>query len=121
MSFNSTLGIISSLVVFVPIILILAFRLFAHRSFLALSLYYLVAGVYNLISLNVLSAPVWFARPLGIIVNLLDAPLMLLFLIFFSISAVMTKRITFGIYFFFAFEAVILLVYGFSVNAVRII
>lgn len=121
MSVNSTLGIISAIVLFVPIILILVFRLLTHRSFLALCVYYLVAGVYNLISQNIFNAPVWFARPLGIVVNLLDAPLMLLFLIFFSTSAAMTKRITWGIYIFFLFEAIILLIFGFTVNAVKII
>jgi len=121
MSSNSTLGIISSIVLFIPAILILVFRLITNRSFLALSAYYLVAGVYNLIFQNVLNMPLWFARPFGIVVNLLDAPLMLLFLTFFSTSPIMKKRITWGIYIFFAFEAIILLIDGFSVNAVRVI
>lgn len=121
MSLNSTLGIISAVVLFVPIILILIFRLFNHRSFLALSVYYLVAGIYNLISQNIFHTPLWLARPLGIVVNLLDAPLMLLFLTFFSTSAGMKKRITWGIYIFFAFEAIVLVIFGFTVNAVRII
>ena len=121
MSLNSTLGIISSVVLFIPAILILIFRLVTNRSFLALSAYYLVSGIYNLISQNVLNTPLWFARPLGIAVNLLDAPLMLMFLTFFSTSPTMTKRITWSIFIFFAFEAIVLLVDGFSVNAVRVI
>ena len=121
MSFIATLGIVSSIVLFVPAILILVFKLITNRSFLALSAYYLVAGIYNLISQNVLNAPLWFARPLGIGVNLLDAPLMLLFLTFFSTSQAMTKRIMWGIWIFIAFEAVILLVDGFTVNAIRVI
>jgi hypothetical protein len=88
---------------------------------LALSIYYLVAGIYNLISQNIFNAPVWFARPLGIAVNLLDAPLMLLFLTFFSTSPAMTKRITWAIVVFISFEAVILLIDGFNVNAIRVI
>jgi hypothetical protein len=121
MSFNATLGIVSSIVLFIPAFFILVFKLITNRSFLALSAYYFVAGIYNLISQNVFNAPVWFARPLGIAVNLLDAPLMLLFLTFFSTSQEMTKRIKWGIWVFFAFEAVILLIDGFSVNAVRVI
>jgi hypothetical protein len=121
MSLNATLGIVSSIVLFIPAILILVFRLITNRSFLALSVYYLVAGIYNLISQNVLNTPVWLARPLGIAVNLLDAPLMMLFLTFFSTSQAMTRRIIWGIWSFFAFEAVILLIEGFSVNAVRVI
>jgi hypothetical protein len=121
MSLYSTLGIISSVILFIPAILILVFRLVTNKSFFALFLYYLVSGIYNLISQNVLNTPLWFARPLGIAVNLLDAPLMLMFLTFFSTSPGMKKRITWGIYIFFAFEAIVLLVDGFSVNAVRVI
>jgi len=121
MSLNSTLGVISSIVLFIPAVLILVFRLITNRSFLALSAYYLFAGIYNLISQNVLNPPLWFARPLGIVVNLLDAPLMLLFLTFFSTSPAMKKQITWVIWIFFAFEAIILLIEGFSVNAIRVI
>jgi len=121
MSLNSTLGVLSSIILFVPVILIIGFKLFTNRSFLALSLYYFVSGVYNLISQNVLNAPATIARPLGIIVNLLDAPLMLLFLIFFGTSVLMKKRITRAIFIFLVFEVIIMLIYGFTVKAVKII
>jgi peptidoglycan/LPS O-acetylase OafA/YrhL len=121
MSLHSMLGIISSIVLFIPFILILVLKLLNHRSFLALSVYYLVAGVYNLITQNVIDAPVSFSRPIGIINNLLDAPLMLLFLIFFSTSSLMTRRITASIFIFLAFEAVILTIYGFNVRTVKIV
>jgi hypothetical protein len=121
MSLNATLGIVSSIVLFIPAILILAFKLITNRSFLALFVYYLVAGLYNLIFQKVLNAPLWFERPLGIAVNLLDAPLMLVFLTFFSTSPTMKKRITWCICIFFAFEAITLLIDGFSVNAIRVI
>ncbi len=121
MSFYSILGIISSISLFIPIIFILAFKLFTHRSFFALFIYYLIAGVYNLITQNIIDAPVRFSRPIGIINNLLDAPLMLLFLIFFSTSPLMTKRIRRTIFIFLAFEAIILIIYGFSVRTVKIV
>jgi hypothetical protein len=121
MSFHSVLGIISSIVLFIPFILIIALKLFSYRSFLALSVYYLAAAVYNLITQNVIDAPLWFSRPIGIINNLLDAPLILLFLIFFSTSSQMKKRITTAIFIFLAFEAVILVIFGFSVRTVKII
>src|SRR5438067_562881 len=93
MNLNSILGVVSSIVLFAPIILILAFKLFNNRSFLALCLYYFLSGIYNLISQDIFNAPALFSRSLGILVNLLDAPLMLLFLIFFSTSVLMNKRI----------------------------
>jgi hypothetical protein len=88
---------------------------------LALSIYYLAAAAYNLITQNVIDAPLSFARPLGILNNLLDAPLILLFLMFFSTSGPMTKRITATMFVFIAFEAVVLVVNGFTVHTVKIV
>ena len=121
MSSHSILGIISSIVLLIPFILIVIFRLFTRRSFLALSIYYLAAAAYNLITQNVIDAPLSFARPLGILNNLLDAPLILLFLMFFSTSGPMTKRITATMFVFIAFEAVVLVVNGFTVHTVKIV
>jgi hypothetical protein len=121
MSSHSILGIISSIVLFIPFILIIVLKLITRRSFLALAVYYLAAGFYNLITQNVVDAPLWFSRPIGIINNLLDAPLMLLFFIFFSTSPLMTKRITTTIFIFLAFEALILVIFGFNVKAVKIV
>jgi len=121
MSSHSILGIISSIVLFIPFILIIALRLFTYRSFLALGVYYLTAGFYNLITQNVIDAPVSFSRPVGIINNLVDAPLVLLFLLFFSTSTLMTKRIYTVILSFIGFEVIVLLINGFNVNTVKII
>ena len=121
MNINSILGVVSSIVLFAPIILILAFKLFNNRSFFALGLYYFLSGLYNLISQNILDTSAVFSRSLGILVNLLDAPLMLVFLTFFSTSVVMKKRITMTIIIFLVFEAIILMIYGFTVQSVKII
>lgn len=121
MSFPYILGIVSTAVLFIPFILVLVLRLFNQTSFLALSVYYLSSGIYNLIAQNVITAPVPVSRSIGIINNLLDAPLMMLFLIFFSPSALMKKRITTIILIFLAFEAIIVAGYGFNVTSVKII
>src|ERR1051326_2647305 len=121
MNINSILGVVSSIVLFAPIILILAFKLFNNRSFFALGLYYFLSGLYNLISQNILDTSAVFSRSLGILVNLLDAPLMLVFLTFFSTSVVMKKRITMTIIIFLVFEAIILMIYGLTVQSVKII
>ena len=93
MSFQYILGIISTIVLFVPFILILVLKLFTLRSFLALSVYYVSSGIYNLIAQNVIAASPSVSRSIGIVNNLLDAPLMILFLMFFSTSLLMRKRI----------------------------
>src|SRR4030095_811469 len=105
MNFHSLLGIISSLALFVPVALILVLKLFSNRSFLALAICYFIVGAQNLMRLGVLGVPKTICQTISLIDNLLDAPLMLLFLIFFSSSALMTKRIRTCIYVFIAFEA----------------
>ncbi|HEV8508590.1 MAG TPA: hypothetical protein VGQ53_24510, partial [Chitinophagaceae bacterium] len=101
--------------------LILLFRLFVNRSFLALAICYFIVGVQNLMRQSVFDVPKSIYQTMSIVDNILDAPLMLLFLIFFSTSALMTKRIRTCIYLFIAFEAIILAVFGFNVKAIRII
>ena len=118
---HSVLGILSSITLFVPVIIILTLRLFTNRSFLALAIYYVIVSVQNLMSQNVIVTPKSVYHSFGIINNFLDAPLMLLFLIFFTTSTLMTKRIMWAILLFLGFEAIILVIYGFNVKTVKII
>ena len=115
------LGIISTIISFIPIVLILFFKLFRHRSFFALSIYYLLPGIYNLAQEHLITLPPKFYHYFGLINNLLDAPLMLVFLCFFSYSSLMTKRIRLGIYFFLLFEVIVLVITGLNVKAITTI
>ena len=121
MNSYSLLGIISSIALFLPVALIIILKLFSNRSFFALALYYFVVGAQNLMRQGVFGVPKWFYQSMSLVDNILDAPLMLLFLTFFSTSALMSKRIKTCIYIFLAFEAIILVVFGFNVRAIRII
>jgi hypothetical protein len=118
---HSLMGIIASVVLLIPVIMIGALRLFLHRSFLALSVYYFLVCIQNLMKQNAISVPGSFYHSLGLIDNFLDAPLMLLFLVFFSTSALKTKRIMITLFIFLGFEAIILAVFGFNVRSVKII
>jgi len=115
------LGIISTIISFIPIILILFFKLFRHRSFLALSIYYLLPGIYNLAQEHFIPLSPAITNSLGLITNLLDAPLMFTFLCLFSYSASMTKTIRFGIYIFMIYEVIILVISGFNVKGITVI
>lgn len=57
----------------------------------------------------------------GISINLLDAPLMLLFLSYFSTSAKFTRRLIILIFSFLVFELMVVLLVGFNVEAITII
>jgi len=117
MNWLALMGIVSTIASFIPILLIVIFKLFRHRSFLALSIFYILPGIYNLAKHNILFLPPNISYILGFTNNLLDAPLMLLFLCFFSYSSLMTKRIRFGIYAFLAYEMIILIILGINRKA----
>ena len=121
MNSHSLLGIISSIALFLPVALVIILKLFSNRSFLALAICYFIVGAQNLMRQSVFGVPKWIYQSMSLVDNILDAPLMLLFLTFFSTSALMTKRIRTCIYFFLGFEAIILVVFGFNVKAIRII
>ena len=121
MDLNSAIGITAPIAMLIPIVLILVLRLFMNRSFIALLIYYLIVSVQLLMKENVIQVPTRVYLSLGIIDNLLDAPLMLLFLMLFSVSALMRKRIMTGMLIFLGFEGIVLLLYGFTVKTVKII
>jgi hypothetical protein len=121
MNSHSLLGIISSISLFVPVVLIIILKLFSNRSFLALAICYFIVGAQNLMRQSVFGIPKVIYQSMSLVDNILEVPLMLLFLTFFSTSALMTKRIKTCIYVFLAFEAIILVVFGFNVKAIRII
>ena len=121
MNSHSLLGIISSIALFVPVALIIILKLFSNRSFLALAVCYFIVGAQNLMRQSVFGVPKVIYQSMSLVDNILEVPLMLLFLTFFSTSALMTKRIKTCIYVFIGFEAIILAIFGFNVKAIRII
>jgi len=105
----------------VPVALILILKLFSNRSFLALAICYFVVGVQNLLRQSVFGVPKVIYQSMSLVDNILEVPLMLLFLTFFSTSVLMSRRIITCIYVFIGFEAIILAIFGFNVKAIRII
>jgi hypothetical protein len=121
MTWNSVMGIVSSLALFLPIFLILALRLGTYRSFPVLLIYYAMVFIYNLMTEGYIRANTDVVRIWGLGNNLLDAPLMLLFLTYFSSSAIFTRRLKILILLFFVFELSVILLVGFNVGAITII
>src|SRR5437868_4325793 len=121
MNWSSTLGLISSVALFLPVLFILLFKLGGYKTFPALLIYYISVFIYNLLSLKYINAGEDITRYWGITNNLLDAPLMLTFLSYFSTSAVVTKRMKLLIRVFMAFEVAILCWKGITVAAITII
>jgi hypothetical protein len=103
------------------VLFILLFKLSGYKTFPALLIYYISVFIYNLLSLKYINAGEDITRYWGITNNLLDAPLMLTFLTYFSTSAVLTKRMKLIIRLFMLFEVAILCWKGMTVTAITII
>jgi hypothetical protein len=121
MTWNSTMGLISTIAIFLPLFLIIALRLSSYRTFPALLIYYFSLFIYNLFTMGYLKADPQFIRYWGLTNNFMDTPLLLTFLIYFSSSVIFTRRIKAGIVAFIAFEAIVIALFGMTVKSVTII
>lgn len=121
MTWNSVMGFVSSLALFLPIFFILAFRLAAYRSFPALLIYYISVFIYNLLTERYIPATTDVVHYWGLANNLLDVPLMLSFLTYYSTSLAFTRRMKITILTFVLFEAIVILIQGLNVDALTII
>ena len=121
MTLNSTLGLISTIALFSPIFFIVVFRLSAYKTFPALLIYYAAVFIYNAMTEGYIQADPVIVRYWGLTNNLLDVPLLLTFLIYFSTSTSFTQRIKRIILAFVLYEAIVVLIFGYTVKAVTII
>ena len=121
MNLNSTLGIISTLALFAPVFVILAFKHIRYKSYIALFVYCLLAFSYNLMTEGLIVLPKSIVRNFSIIVNLLDVPLMFLFIMLFSTTAAEIKRMKLLLLIFICFEIIVVALKGLSIPTVTIV
>lgn len=120
MTWNSVMGLVSSVALFLPILLLLVCRLGTYKTFPALLAYYIIIFSYNLLTEGYIKADNDTVRYWNIVNNLADAPLMLLFLTYFSTSPVFTRRMKWGIGLLVAFELTVIFIKGFTTEAITI-
>lgn len=121
MNWNQVMGLISTIALSLPILMILATGLATYRTFPVLLIYYVVVAGYNLLTEGYITASGDFIYYYGIANNLLDAPLMLTFLTYFCTSPALKKRMHIFTLGFILFEIIIVSIYGFSVKTITII
>ncbi len=121
MTLFNWLGHFSAIALSLPIIILLTSRLAWYKSFSALFFYYLFVLSYIIVSLGYINFGSSFKHYLGVINNLLDAPLMLLFLLYFSKTVFLRKKMLQATLAFVVFEIVIIAIYGFNEKAMTII
>lgn len=105
----------------VPILLLIVTRLAWYRTFIALSIYYVIGFAYALMDGGYIKMDQGQVRNFGILSNLLDAPLTLLFLTYLSRTSFFKKQIYLAIGAFMVYEAIVLYNYGYTVQASTII
>lgn len=121
MSLFNWMGLVTTIALVLPIITILACRLTWYKSFPILLFYYGFVLIYNLAHLGYVNAHPDFTFYLGTISNLLDAPLILFFLTYFSKTVVFRRKLFIGIGIFVVFEILVIVAYGLSTKAATII
>lgn len=121
MTWNSIMGLLSSIALFAPIAVIVVLRLSTYKTFPALLIYYIITFFYNIFTEDYMHIDPQIVYYFGLVNNLLDAPLMMTFLLYFAPSTNFARRIKFLIIAFLVFEAIILTVFGLNIYAITII
>ena len=115
------MGLVSTIALVLPIIILLRFKLAWYKSFPALLAYYVILFSYNLFLVKYIPVGKDVQRYHGIVNDLLYAPLVLYFLTYFSSNVQARKRMLILFYALIGFEAVILVIFGFTTQASKII
>jgi hypothetical protein len=116
MTLFSIMGLVSTVALALPVITLIFTRLAWYKSLPALFFYYLGSLSTNLVTLGYIPASKEVAFYLGTITNFLDAPLILLFLSYFSQTAAFRKKLITGILILVAYEILIVAIFGFSIR-----
>lgn len=121
MNWHAAIGLTSSVALFLPVVIIIVLGLFRYKNYQALFLYCFLAFVYNLMTEDIIQVGRNAEKAWGITNNLLDVPLMLLFLMMFSTSPAQTLRMKIYLAVFVCYEIVILFLYGLSIKTITIV
>jgi len=121
MTLFNLMGLVSTLALALPIIILITAKLTRYKSFPALFFYYLILLSYNLILLGYIKVDGNLKYYHGVVNNLLDTPLILLFLLYFSKTQIFRKKLLIAILSFIVFEMIIVAIYGFTAKATTII
>ncbi len=121
MTWVQIMGYISTVALVLPVALIFSLKLYKNKSLAFLMVYYFSAFIYNLMTEKLIDLPQSYVKGIGVTNNLLDIPLALLYLLYFTKSTSLRKKIHVAILSFAAFEILTTIFFGFSKDTVTII
>jgi hypothetical protein len=121
MNWKEMMGFISTIVFLVPVLIIFLLRLNRFKCFLAVGIYYLLGFCNSFLKEGYLHTPKEFNKVFEIGYNLLDMPLMFIFLAYFSTSMDLGRKIRISVLVFLIFELTAILIFGYNKEALTII
>lgn len=107
-------GMAAAVASFVPVVLILAGRLFTNCSLLALFFYYLLTTLYSLTVLGVITLPLPLKQQAAVAFNYIDAPLMLVAFLFFCNNDWKRKLVLSALILYVVYETAVAARFGLS-------
>ncbi len=120
MTWNYVMGMVSSIALLLPVFLILFYRLATYKSFPAIFIYYTTVFAYNMARGNYLNVSPETLNYWNVFNNMLDAPLVLYFLTYFSGSAALTRKMKQIIGALLVFEMAVVVAIGFNEEAIAV-
>jgi len=120
MSWNSTMGLISTIALFLPIAFILSLRLVRYRTFPILLAYFGISFINNFLGEGYIHTSNNVIKYWGLTNNLLDPPVMLFFLTYFCTSAAQAKGMRILTLAFILFEIIVVSLLGYSKDAITV-
>ena len=120
MNWHSAIGILSTIALFAPVLIIVITKLIRYKQYFPLFIYCLLAFGFNLMTERLINVPKTIERSYGIINNLVDMPLILSFLIFQIASSLHIKMIKILLAAFIVFELVVVLLFGITIKTITL-
>jgi len=120
MTWQDAIGILSTLALFTPVLIIVVTKLIRYKQYFPLFIYCVLAFGFNLMTEHLVNVPKSVERFYGISNNLTDMPLMLGFLIFQIPSSIQRKRMKILLGAFIVFEIVLIIMYGITVKTITV-
>lgn len=120
MNWHSAIGILSTIALFAPVLIIIVTKLIRYKQYFPLFIYCLLAFGFNLMTEQLVIVPKTVERHYGIINNLIDMPLILSFLIFQIASSLHIKMIKILLAAFIVFEVVLVLLFGITIKTITV-
>ena len=120
MTWQDAIGILSTLALFTPVLIIVVTKLIRYKQYFPLFIYCVLAFGFNLMTEHLINLPKNIERFYGITNNLTDMPLMLGFLLFQISSSIQRKRMKILLSAFIVFEIVLIIMYGITVKTITV-